>query len=66
MGEKWHKKIFYGDNLKWLKNHDIFPNDSVDSIYLDPPFNSKKIYNVIYGKNKGSSCQCIVWFSAYK
>ena len=32
------KALFYGDNLKVLL-HDI-PDNSVDLIYLDPPFNS--------------------------
>jgi site-specific DNA-methyltransferase (adenine-specific) len=35
--------LHYGDNLKVLRE---FPNDSVDLIYLDPPFNSKRDYNV--------------------
>ncbi|MHB8544272.1 MAG: DNA methyltransferase [Leptospirales bacterium] len=40
--------LYYGDNLEVLRNRDDFPNDSVDLIYLDPPFNSKRDYNVIY------------------
>ena len=44
------KKLFYGDNLDVLKN---FKYDSVDLIYLDPPFNSKLDYNVIF-KNSDS------------
>ncbi len=40
--------LYYGDNLDVLRNRDDFPNDSIDLIYLDPPFNSKRDYNVIY------------------
>jgi site-specific DNA-methyltransferase (adenine-specific) len=40
--------LYYGDNLVWLRDHDHFPNDSVDLIYLDPPFNSNQDYNVIF------------------
>jgi len=40
--------LFYGDNLEVLRNRDDFPNDSIDLIYLDPPFNSKRDYNVLY------------------
>jgi 16S rRNA G966 N2-methylase RsmD len=39
--------LFYGDNLQVLREHhrDI-PSESVDLVYLDPPFNSKVTYNV--------------------
>ena len=40
--------LYYGENLDVLRNRDDFPNDSIDLIYLDPPFNSKRDYNVIY------------------
>lgn len=40
--------LYYGDNLDVLRNRDDFPNDSIDLIYLDPPFNSKRNYNVLY------------------
>jgi DNA modification methylase len=32
--------LFYGDNLDIL--HEYIPNESVDLIYLDPPFNSSR------------------------
>lgn len=54
--EKLEKnQIFYGDNLKFLKDKDYFPSNYVDLIYLDPPFNSKKAYNIIYDKNKSKA-----------
>jgi len=42
--------LYYGDNLTWLRNHDCFPNDSVDLIYLDPPYNSNTNYNLIFNR----------------
>lgn len=39
-------RLYYGDNLKILRN-DI-ADESVDLIYLDPPFNSKRSYNVLF------------------
>ncbi len=44
--------IFYGDNLIWMKK---IPDEFVDLIYLDPPFNSKKPYNIIYDSNKSKA-----------
>jgi site-specific DNA-methyltransferase (adenine-specific) len=41
------RKLYFGDNLKVLR--ESVPDESVDLIYLDPPFNSKKIYNVNFG-----------------
>ncbi len=45
------KKLFYGDNLQVLR--DRIPAESVDLIYLDPPFNSKADYNVLFSTPKG-------------
>ena len=38
--------LFYGDNLIILREH--IPSESVDLIYLDPPFNSSGNYNVLF------------------
>ena len=46
-------KLLFGDNLNWLRNREIFPDASVDLIYLDPPFNSKRDYAVIFKSPKG-------------
>lgn len=43
--------LFYGDNLFILREH--MPSESVDLIYLDPPFNSSCNYNVL-SKEEGS------------
>jgi DNA modification methylase len=39
-------ELYYGDNLEIIKNH--IKDEIVDLIYLDPPFNSNRDYNVIY------------------
>ena len=38
--------LYYGDNLQILRDH--IPDESVDLIYLDPPFNSNRNYNVLF------------------
>lgn len=43
--------LFYGDNLDVLRRH--FPPESVDLIYLDPPFNSNATYNVLFRDESG-------------
>ena len=43
--------LYYGDNLKILRKY--IPDESVDLIYLDPPFNSKRAYNVIFKDRTG-------------
>jgi DNA modification methylase len=39
-------KLYYGDNFEILR--DQIADESVDLIYIDPPFNSKRDYNIIY------------------
>lgn len=41
--------IYCGDNLQQLPN---IPNESVDLIYIDPPFNSNQDYEVFWGEAK--------------
>lgn len=43
--------LFYGDNLTILREH--IPDESIDLIYLDPPFNSKRTYNVLFKEESG-------------
>ena len=43
--------LYYGDNLHILRKY--IPDGSVDLIYLDPPFNSKATYNVLYKERTG-------------
>ena len=45
--------LYFGDNLEILRNREYFPDECVDLIYLDPPFNSKKDYNILFKENTG-------------
>src|SRR5229473_1706582 len=45
-------KLYYGDNLQVLR--DYIPDQSVDLIYLDPPFNSRQDYNVLFAEKDGT------------
>jgi site-specific DNA-methyltransferase (adenine-specific) len=38
--------LYYGDNLEVLREH--IKDESIDLIYLDPPFNSNATYNVLF------------------
>lgn len=39
-------QLYYGDNLDILRKH--IADESVDLVYLDPPFNSNASYNVLF------------------
>ncbi|MCJ7698975.1 site-specific DNA-methyltransferase, partial [Candidatus Bathyarchaeota archaeon] len=41
--------IYCGDNLDQLHN---FPDECIDLIYIDPPFNSNRNYEVFWGETK--------------
>jgi site-specific DNA-methyltransferase (adenine-specific) len=41
-------RLYFGDNLHVLRDRAAFPDDCVDLIYLDPPFNSKRDYNLLF------------------
>lgn len=43
--------LYYGDNLEIVRKY--IPPESVDLIYLDPPFNSQRDYNVIFRDESG-------------
>jgi len=45
--------LFYGDNLEILRGHNHFPDECIDLIYLDPPFNSKADYNILFKERSG-------------
>lgn len=47
--------LYYGDNLQVLREH--IAAESVDLIYLDPPFNSQATYNVLFRSPKGEQSQ---------
>jgi site-specific DNA-methyltransferase (adenine-specific) len=44
--------LYYGDNLTVLREH--IKDESVDLIYLDPPFNSRQDYNVLFAEKDGT------------
>src|SRR6266478_3012535 len=47
----WKNRLYFGDNLNIL--HTLIPDESVDLIYLDPPFNSNATYNVLFKEKTG-------------
>lgn len=44
--------LYYGDNLDILREY--IKDESIDLIYLDPPFNSKRNYNILFSEENGS------------
>lgn len=44
-------RLYFGDNLQVLR--DNIADASVDLVYLDPPFNSKRDYNLLFKTPKG-------------
>jgi len=44
--------LYYGDNLDVLRLH--VADESVDLVYLDPPFNSSQDYNVLFAEQDGT------------
>lgn len=47
--------LYYGDNLEILRNH--IASESVDLVYLDPPFNSNRSYNVLFKDESGKEAE---------
>ncbi|MGB2695805.1 MAG: site-specific DNA-methyltransferase [Dehalococcoidia bacterium] len=47
--------LYYGDNLDILRHH--IPDESIDLIYLDPPFNSSRSYNVLFKEGTGAGSE---------
>jgi site-specific DNA-methyltransferase (adenine-specific) len=43
-------KLYFGDNLDVLREY--VADESIDLIYLDPPFNSQAQYNVLFQSPK--------------
>lgn len=60
--------IFYcGDNLELLTELELVPPESVDLIYLDPPFNSQRTYNIVYKDSRAQAeafVDCWTWKDA--
>ena len=49
--------LYYGDNLAILRDREYFTHSSVDLIYLDPPFNSNRSYNVLFKQESGEDSE---------
>lgn len=47
--------LYYGDNLEVVKAN--ISSESIDLVYLDPPFNSNRVYNVGFAKAGDASAQ---------
>jgi site-specific DNA-methyltransferase (adenine-specific) len=49
MPDTWKNQLFFGDNLDLLQQlYAENPQGYIDLIYIDPPFNSKRNYNVLF------------------
>lgn len=55
MPEVQKNTLFYGDNLSILREH--IADESIDLIYLDPPFNSNRSYNVLFKDESGQESE---------
>ncbi len=47
----WKNELYFGENLEILRSE--IDDDSVDLIYIDPPFNSNANYNVLFAEKSG-------------
>jgi len=49
--DSWKNQLYFGDNLYILRDH--IEDESVDLVYLDPPFNFNANYNVLFKEHSG-------------
>ena len=54
--------LYYSDNLNILRRY--IRDESVDLVYLDPPFNSNRNYNVLFKDESGLEADSLEWLSA--
>ena len=47
--------LYYGDNLEIVRAH--IKDETIDLIYLDPPFNSQATYNVLFNASSGQQSE---------
>jgi site-specific DNA-methyltransferase (adenine-specific) len=45
--------LYYGDNLDIMRRY--IPDEAIDLVYLDPPFNSNRAYNIIFRDESGNT-----------
>lgn len=50
-------QLHFGDNIDVLRNPKLIKDESVDLIYLDPPFNSNANYSVIFSSREGETSE---------
>ena len=55
LGGMGENTFYYGDNLDILRRY--VADESVDLIYLDPPFNSNADYNVLFAEKDGTQAR---------
>ena len=55
--------LYYGDCLEWMGQ---WQGNSVDLIYLDPPFNSSANYNILFGEGNGVPAQVRAFQDTWK
>jgi adenine-specific DNA methylase len=51
--------LYFGDNLDVLRGK--IKDESIDLVYLDPPFNSSANYNVLFRAPSGEASECPSW-----
>jgi DNA modification methylase len=47
--------LYYGDNLEVMRKY--LSNECADLVYLDPPFNSNRDYNLLFREQSGEPAQ---------
>ncbi len=58
-----HGTLYYGDCLEWMRR---WPDECVDLIYLDPPFNSNAGYNVLFDTGHDAPAQVRAFDDTWK
>lgn len=56
-------RLYYGDNLDVLRTH--VRDEAVDLVYLDPPFNSNRSFNVIFKRHDVSATADLAQIQAF-
>jgi DNA modification methylase len=51
-GQAMKNQLYYGDNLEVMRRY--IEDETIDLVYLDPPFNSNANYNVLFAEKDGS------------
>ena len=55
LNNQFNNKLFYGDNLDVMR--ESIAAESIDLVYLDPPFNSARDYNILFSSPKGQKSE---------